>query len=273
MHGFDRAITLVRGAQTDGDGPDDWQCQTDPDYANFIGPFGGIIAAQVLNAVLLHPARLGDPVSMTVNYAGPLADGTFAIRTRAARTNRSTQHWIVEVLQGGETAITATVFTAVRRDTWSATEHTMPLIPTASDVPQARGSKPVGWFNRYDVRFVSGGFPAAMDGRLEDNSLSQMWIRNDPPRALDFPALAALCDTFYPRLWRRRATMGPIGTVSMTAYFHASPQMLAATGSGHVFGQARGQNFRAGFFDQAAQLWNGAGELLATTHQVVYYKE
>ena len=26
-------------------------------------------------------------------------------------------------------------------------------------------------------------------------------------------------------------------------------------------------------FDQTAQLWNEAGELLVTTHQVVYYKE
>jgi hypothetical protein len=31
--------------------------------------------------------------------------------------------------------------------------------------------------------------------------------------------------------------------------------------------------FRKGYFDHSAQLWNEAGNLLATTHQVVYYKE
>jgi len=36
--------------------------------------------------------------------------------------------------------------------------------------------------------------------------------------------------------------------------------------------QARAQAFRNGYFDHTAQLWNEAGVLLATTHQVVYYK-
>jgi len=30
---------------------------------------------------------------------------------------------------------------------------------------------------------------------------------------------------------------------------------------------------RNGYFDQRAQMWSQAGVLLATTHQVVYYKE
>ena len=38
-------------------------------------------------------------------------------------------------------------------------------------------------------------------------------------------------------------------------------------------GQARAQEFRHGFFDHSAQLWNEAGTLLATSHQIVYYKE
>ena len=37
--------------------------------------------------------------------------------------------------------------------------------------------------------------------------------------------------------------------------------------------QARGQEFRNGFFDQTVQLWNEAGTMLATSHQIVYYKE
>jgi Thioesterase-like superfamily len=56
-------------------------------------------------------------------------------------------------------------------------------------------------------------------------------------------------------------------------YFHADGKQLAQTGSGHLLGQARAQAFRSGFFDQTAQLWNEAGELLVTSHQIVYYKE
>jgi len=63
------------------------------------------------------------------------------------------------------------------------------------------------------------------------------------------------------------------GTVSLTTYFHAGDAELRATGSGYLLGQARGQEFRNGFFDQSAQLWNEAGTLLCTSHQIVYYKE
>ena len=48
---------------------------------------------------------------------------------------------------------------------------------------------------------------------------------------------------------------------------------LAATGEGYLLGQARSQSFFNGFFDQSAELWNEAGHLLATTHQIVYYKD
>ena len=44
-------------------------------------------------------------------------------------------------------------------------------------------------------------------------------------------------------------------------------------GTGHLLVQAQGQGFVGGYFDHAGQLWDEAGDLLATTHQVVYYKE
>jgi hypothetical protein len=56
-------------------------------------------------------------------------------------------------------------------------------------------------------------------------------------------------------------------------YFHASATQLQETGTGYLLGQARGQEFRNGFFDQTVQLWNEAGTMLATSHQIVYYKE
>jgi acyl-CoA thioesterase len=266
MHEFDQAIALV--AQEDGL----WQGHTSPAYANMIGPYGGITAAQVMNAVLQHPQRLGEPVALTVNFAAALADGEFTIRPRPARTNRSTQHWIIEVLQGDEVVVTATAVTAARRDTWGEHEATMPEVPPAAETTrmQRRG---VEWLHRYEMRFITGGIPREWNGQDVGESLSRLWVRDDPPRPLDFPALTALADVFFPRLWLRRAKLTPLGTVSMTVYFHAGSEQLAQTGSGHLLLQARGQGFGGGYFDHAGQLWNEAGELLATTHQVVFYKE
>lgn len=115
--------------------------------------------------------------------------------------------------------------------------------------------------------------PQRWDGAEHPGSLTRMWVRDEPPRALDFPSLLALCDVFYPRVWLRRATLVPIGTVSFTVYFHAGSAELAACGTDHLLAEASGQCFRDGYFDQRGLLWSRAGRLLASTHQLVYYKE
>ena len=167
---------------------------------------------------------------------------------------------------------TATAVTAARRETWSVSDTPMPEVPAPESLERMHPPKGVAWIERYEMRPVTGVIPHTWDGR-GDNSLSQLWMRDDPPRPLDFPALAALSDIFFPRVWLRRASRVPAGTVSITTYFHVGQAELAATGTGFVLGQARAQEFRNGFFDQTAQLWNQAGRLLVSTHQIVYFKE
>ena len=266
-HPFDAAVALQ--VQADGS----FLGHTSAAYANMVGPFGGVTAAQALNAVLQHPQRLGDPISLTVNFAAALADGPFSVTARPARTNRSTQHWVIEMLQNGETVLTGTAFFGLRRDTWGADEHTMPEVPAAQDVARATGPARVEWVKRYEMRFVEGAIPVEWHGTDQGISRTRLWLRDDPPRLLDFASLTGLSDVFFPRVWRRRPLLVPIGTVSMTVYFHADAALLQSTGSAYLLGQTQAQAFRNGYFDQTAQLWNESGELLVTTHQVVYYKE
>ncbi|MGE8396687.1 MAG: thioesterase family protein, partial [Comamonas sp.] len=47
------------------------------------------------------------------------------------------------------------------------------------------------WLKRYDMRVVQGAIPKVWDDSTHE-TLSQLWVRDDPARALDFPALAAL---------------------------------------------------------------------------------
>lgn len=266
-HDFDAAVAL----QPQGDGT--FLGHTSPAYGNMVGPFGGVTAAQALNAVLLHPQRLGDPVALTVNFAAALADGPFTVSARPARTNRSTQHWVIEVVQQGQTVLTGTAFFGLRRAPWGADEHAMPTVPAPSEVAPAQGLARIEWCRRYEMRFIDGAVPAEWDGQDRGTSRTRLWLRDAPPRPLDFASLTALADVFFPRVWRRRPIRVPIGTVSMTVYFHADQAQLGVSGSGYLLGQARAQAFRKGFFDQTAQLWNEAGELLVTTHQMVYFKE
>jgi acyl-CoA thioesterase len=264
LHPFDQAMQLEAAGS---DQPDTWHGATSPAYWNMVGPFGGTTAATALQAVLKHPLLLGE------------AAGGFSVMARPVRTNRSTQHWTVELTQAGASGdaavvMTATAVTAVRRSTWSANDSAMPVAGFDDAAPRMTFSTSE-WSQRYDMRVARGFIPQVWDGlegEGEAASLSQVWIRDDPPRPLDFAALAAMADAFYPRVWLRRAHRVPAGTVSITTYFHAGSQQLAAVGQGYVFGQARAQAFHNGFFDQTAQVWDEAGHLLATSHQMVYYK-
>jgi hypothetical protein len=122
------------------------------------------------------------------------------------------------------------------------------------------------------MRPIMGMIPSQWDGG-GDASETRMWVRDAAPRTLDFPSLAALSDCFFPRVWLRRAKPVPIGTVSITTYFHVEGARLAEIGHGFMLGRAIGQQFRNGYFDQAAQLWSESGALLATSNQIVYFKE
>lgn len=267
MHPFDIATRL--NPQPDGS----FRGRTQPAYANMVGPFGGVTAACLLQAPMQHPKRIGDPVALTVNFAAPVADGEFDITARALRTNRSTQHWAIELTQSGEVAASATAVFALRRETWSAPEAVPPReLPGPETLARAPLIGRPAWTQCYDMRFVRGDMPDVFDGQHQADSISELWVRDEPPRPLDFVALASVCDSFFPRVFVRRRQVAPIGTVSLTTYFHADAARLAAQGEQHLLGVARALSFRDGFFDQSAEIWSAAGELLASSHQLVYYR-
>jgi len=273
-HPFDEAMALAHSDLRAGL----FSGATTRPYWNMVGPFGGTTAAVMLQAVLRHPDLLGAPIALTVNYAAAVGEGAFEVQATPVRTNRSTQHWTVQVTQADaqgarQVTTTGTVVTALRRETWGAADLAMPEVPSPAQVERVSiGPKGVEWIRHYDMRPISGAVPAAWDGSGH-HSETRLWVRDDQPRTLDFCSLAAMSDVFYPRVWLRRATPVPAGTVSITTYFHADAAQLAEVGTGYLLGQATGQQFRNGFFDQTAQLWSEGGQLLATSNQIVYYKE
>ncbi|WP_102417380.1 acyl-CoA thioesterase II [Mycobacterium sp. 4858] len=244
--------------------------RTHPEWANMVGPFGGITAAVMLRAVESHPDRLGEPLALTVNYAAPIADGDFDISLRAARTNRSNQHWIAELAQDGDVKTTATALFAIRRDGWGDTESRPPSAPDPEQLP-ATDPGLVRWTSLYDMRYVEGPMPGK-DGHPNPSSTTTLWVRDGAQRPVDYPALAALCDAFYPRVFLRRGAIIPSGTISLTTYFHADRHELDRSGDDFVLCTAHANRFSRGYFDQSAQVWTRDGVLLATTHQVVYFK-
>lgn len=284
MHSLDamlqlQAIQPIQGGGSGGSGGSStYLAHTHAGYWNMVGPFGGATAALLLHAVLQHPQCLGDPLSLTVNFAGPVVAGAMQITVTPLRTNRSTQHWTVLLHQQdartGQALIStsATVVTALRRPALSAELVNPGVVPQPSNCAPLDTTGMMEWLQRYDWRTVRGNLPQHWDDSTHD-TLSQLWIRDRPTRALDFAALTALCDVFFPRVWLHRARLVPAGTVSFSVYFHADREQLAAQGSDYVLAQANAQVLRHGFFDQNAQLWDRQGRILAISHQIVYYKE
>ncbi len=261
-HGFDAAVRL----EALGEGR--YRGHTSEQYWNFVGPFGGITAATALNALMQRPERIGDPLSLTANFMAPIKAGAFDVETKLVRSNRSTQHWSVQLVQDGEAVLGAIAVFAARRDTWGLREAVPPEAPSPEACKVFEPRLEILWPRMYEMRYARGQF-----GRENPDSETHCWLRDNPGRTLDHASLTAICDAFFPRIFLRRPRMAPIATVSLNVYYHVDAAELAAEGDAHVLCVAKAQVFNKGYYDQEGQVWGRDGKLLATTQQIAWYKE
>jgi acyl-CoA thioesterase len=268
LHPLDEATTLTPAGERRATG------RTHPAYANMAGPFGGATAATLLRAVLEDPACIGDPIALTVNFTGAIADGEFEVSWIEKRTGRTVQHWTVDLVQNGKVAATASVVCALRTETWEHRPGVMPAAPPAAEVAPVDLGGRLGWLQRYVFRFVEGApqFGAPPEAGL-GNARTVCWLSDLPERTLDFLSLAALSDAFIVRIIQVRGVRGPMGTITLTTYFHTDAETLAANGAQPILGVADSRVFNRGFADQEASLWSQDGVLLATSVQASFYRD
>lgn len=265
MHPFDEAVALTMRDSV-------YLGKTSEAYDNMIGAFGGITAANLLKAVFEHPERIGEPISLTINFASALKEGDFIITATPKRTGRSTQHWFVELRQKDRVVIIGTAVFAKRRKTWSDTEIKFPKIPGPEKIPSIPTVGLPSWVKNYDIKIVKG-IPNLAKPKIVEDSTTIQWIKDQPSRPLDFLSLTSICDAFFPRIIVKRNEMMMIGTVSLTIYFHVKEKTLDEISKDYVLAKAWASKFYNGFFDQAGEIWSIDGELLATTHQIVYFRK
>jgi acyl-CoA thioesterase len=265
-HLFDDATRVTAGDSR-------WQGRTSEDYWAFVGPFGGATAATMLRALIDHPQRSGDPLAVTVNFCAPIAQGDFDLDVRLVKANRSTQHWCVELTQGGgDVATLATAVFAERRPSWSHQPAPFPQSPPFEQILPYPRIK-MSWANQYDFRFVEGNpdFSGAKED-LPSSAFSKLWIGDRVPRKIDALSLMSMSDAFFGRVFHARRELVPFGTVSLTTYFHADAEDLAAEDISRVLAVADAKIFHKSYGDQNGELWSPNGRLLATTTQIAYFK-
>jgi acyl-CoA thioesterase len=229
----------------------------------------------MIQAVLNHPQKEGMPISFTINFMGPMDNKEVEVKPTLLRNNRSNQHWRIELWQGESIQCSATSVFAKRHETWESLEVDMPQAQTP-DTVTAVGKFPgmPRWVGQYDMRFIYGGlFQPPIEDMQAGPSESLFWISDKPARKLDYASVTAMSDAFFPRLFIRRQKISPMGTVSLTINFHISDDELQELETTNLLGHASATRFTNGYFEQKAELWSPDGILVATSCQMVYYKD
>lgn len=254
--------------------PGRWRGQTHKAYSNTVGFFGGYVTACLLRGVLDDPRRQDVPIAMTVNFCAPLAEGPFEVGVRDVRTGRSTQHWLAELSQESGTVATASIVCGAHRAVWSHQPASAPSAPPPDSVEVFSPFARSGWFQQYEMRFVEGAPDfSAGDMAMPRAAWSKLWLRDSGARALDHLSLAAMADAFVIRAFVARPKLVPASTVTMTTFFHGTREEIGAQGTAPLLCTADAHVFKDGFADQTAHLWGQGGRLLATSTQIVWYRE
>jgi acyl-CoA thioesterase len=247
---------------------DYWTAFADPRYESANAMFGGWTTAVMLRAVVESSDGDARPSAITSNFVGAVEPGAdVRIRTRRLGGGRSVAHWFAELAPAGEdqALACATVVLASRRPTDGHVQPAMPHAPDPESLPEFHAPGPQG--ERSLLRPIVGAPPF---GRGDTNSAA--WVREMTGRRVDRLQLAFLADQFAPRPFFWSEGPRPSATLTMTVYFHATDEEIAAVGDDYILSEAVGSRGESSTAGQHARMWSRAGALLATTEQLCWYR-
>jgi acyl-CoA thioesterase len=259
---FDRSLSLEDA------GPGMWRARADPDYEANTGMFGGWTAALLLAAIRADPRAVGSPSALTINYIRRIDAGSaLALDVRPLGGGRSLTHWRCDLRIGeqGEIAATASAVFAARRPSDGFTEPAMPAAPPPETLPHFAPPAPFG--ERTQNRIFHG---VPLFDRPDLTSLA--WVREMSGRPVDELLLAYLSDVSVPRVFNISSGPRPSSTVTLSTYFVAAPDELAAVGNDFVLSEVTGSRIAESIAPSLTRLWSRDGALLATSEQLCWFR-
>lgn len=251
--------------------PDDAPA-TDPRFWNQIGPFGGWLAATLLEAITRSAQEPWPVLSVQVHFLGAVKDGALDIRVQPVRRQRTLALWRAQLHQDGQVAVEAeAILAAARTDqpAWpaSAAAGRMPAMPAPHTLPRWHGVDGIAPFVRaFDYRLFSGApFEAATQADTTG------WLRLEAPTAFSAPAkLLMLTDAWFPALWSALPRPAPVTTVSLHVLFN--PQALPRVGpdNDYLAVHHRADAVAHGWGHECGNLWWPDGQLAAQAQQLTW---
>jgi len=243
-----------------------WRAHADPQSEAGTGMFGGWTAAMLLKTILSDARAQGEPVALNVSYVSRIAPGAeLQLRAQQLGGSRSVSTWRSDIRIAGEAVASASAnaVLAVRRPSDGFTEFTMPQAPDPNSLPMLHPPGPFG--QRIDMRAWKVPFG-------QKDSHSSQWIRERSGHPIDHVLLAYFSDCYAPRIFLRGNSFRPSSTVTLSVYFYASPEELAASANDYFLLEAVGTRAESSVVGAQLRIWNQSGALLATSEQLCWFK-
>jgi acyl-CoA thioesterase len=261
MTAFDEAIAV----QPDGAGR--YLVNPDQRFAIAGAVNGGVLLASVLRAVL-DSSPHSYPIATSAHFLrAPQAEPAhvqvdWLKQGKVAATARAT------LIQHGRPVLECTVTTGALGDptdvgglSWTGEPPKLPPVEECEDIQSVAGHR------------AFSGFAAQVDLRLDPATTG--WTRGQPagtpemrgyfrlrePRDPDACLLALAVDAMPPVVFGL-AVVGWSPTVELTWYMRAVPA------PGRLRVAARCRHVSGGWFDEEAEVWDGAGHLVAQSRQI-----
>lgn len=236
------------------------------------GLWGGYAIGLCLKVVEAEPEARGEALSITLTYAAALPAGELDIRTRRLRQGGSIGVWEVELRPAGseEVGVHAMVTMARRPQTPPFAFATMPQAPEPESrpVPVHPGAARHFGASALERRSPDVFPPPKPTGR----SHTVAWVRSRRG-PMDKPLLGMITDNSPPRAFY---ALGPdimTTTLSLTVYLHATAEEVAAVGNDFILIECEGRVGAGGACDERSSYWRRDGKLLATSEQLLWYRE
>jgi acyl-CoA thioesterase len=207
------------------------------------------------------------PLAVSAHFLSPSDPGPAELEVRRLRAGRSLSTARVTLAQGGQARLEALV-TAGRIDPdagpgWRRSTGPAGLPPVEACVaaqPELPGGMRANLLDHLDLRLdpATVGWAAGRPGgRLEMRG----WVRFSDGRAADPLALLQVVDALPPTSFDLGlASWAP--TVELTVYVRGLPA------PGWLACVVTGQLWQGGWFDEAAEVWDSAGRLVAQSRQL-----
>jgi hypothetical protein len=192
------------------------------------------------------------------------------VRTRRLRQGGSVGVWEVAIGPAGseETGVHAIVTLARRPATPPFAFARMPAAPPPESLPQPVRPGGLHFGAQAFERRTAETWPIRATG----DSRTLAWVR---PRAgvWDKALLGMVTDNSAPRAFYALGQGVMTTTLSLTAYLHATAEEIAALGDAYILVECEGRVGGGGASDERSSYWRADGKLLATSEQLVWYRE